>query len=87
MLAPGERLEEAQRELRIALKLDRLSTKAQNLLDFVLIMSGRNAEALANYQKVLATDLDNHSALQLSAGVLVQEARIDGRRCHPGKIG
>ncbi len=77
VFAPVGSLEEAVGELRIALKLDPLSARAQNLLDFVLILAGRNEEVLANCQNVLAADPDNHAALQLSGRVLVQQGHVD----------
>ena len=77
VLLPVGRLNEALRELRTALKLDPLSARAINFLDFALIISGHNDEVLGNSRRFLATNPTDYSAQQLSGRALVQEGKID----------
>jgi tetratricopeptide (TPR) repeat protein len=59
VLLPLGRLEEAVRELQIALKLDPLSLNVLNSLDFVLVSAGRYDEVLDNCHRVLTVAPDD----------------------------
>ena len=77
VLLPLGRLEEAVRELQIALKLDPLSLNVLNSLDFVLVSAGRYDEVLDNCHRVLTVAPDDIFAEQLSGRALLQKGRLN----------
>jgi len=96
VLLPLGRLDEAVRELRIALELDPLSPNVLNPLDFVLVSAGRYDEVLDNCRRVLTVAPDDIFAEQLSGRALLQKGRLNeaiaifekqGERGGPGFLG
>jgi tetratricopeptide (TPR) repeat protein len=77
VLLPLGRLEEAVRELQIALKLDPLFLNVLNSLDFVLVSAGRYDEVLDNCHRVLTVAPDDIFAEQLSGRALLQKGRLN----------
>ncbi len=77
VLFPLGRTQEAEQELRTALKLDPLSVSVINQMDLILLGDRRYDEVLENGRRVLGSDPDNYSAQQNSARALIQKGKLD----------
>lgn len=76
VLAQEGRYDEALREARTAAKLDPLSDRARNNVNYILVLNGQYEEALADCRKILARDPGDAAARQLLARILVQRGQI-----------
>jgi TolB-like protein/DNA-binding winged helix-turn-helix (wHTH) protein/Flp pilus assembly protein TadD len=77
VLAQEGKYDEALREARTAVRLDPLSDRARNNVNYILVLDGQYEEALADCRKILARDPGDGAALQLLARILVQQGQID----------
>jgi TolB-like protein/DNA-binding winged helix-turn-helix (wHTH) protein/Flp pilus assembly protein TadD len=77
VLFPMGKLTEAERELRVAIQLDPLSTKLTFPLNMVLMSEGKYDEVLSSCRAILAANPDDHVTQQIYGRVLVQKGRVD----------
>jgi TolB-like protein len=77
VLLPMGRMDEAERELRIAVELDPLSTKSLNWLGYFLFFAHRYDEVIRNSQHILLSNPGDYGAQQNYARALIQQGRVN----------
>ncbi len=77
VLYPMGKLTEAERELRVAIQLDPLSTKLTDLLNMILMSDLKYDEVLENCRGILTSNPNDHLAQQIYARALMQKGRVD----------
>jgi TolB-like protein/DNA-binding winged helix-turn-helix (wHTH) protein/Flp pilus assembly protein TadD len=76
VLYPVGELTQAERQLRLAIQLDPLSTSSTNALNMVLLSERKYDEVLENCRKILAANPDGRLARQIYARALMQKGRV-----------
>jgi TolB-like protein/DNA-binding winged helix-turn-helix (wHTH) protein len=76
VLYPMGKLKEAEREVRVAMQLDPLSTKLTNPLDMILMSEQRYDEVIANCRAILTSNPNDRFAQQIYARALMQKGRV-----------
>jgi tetratricopeptide (TPR) repeat protein len=71
------KLTEAERQVRLAIQLDPLSTTLANTLSLILLSERKYDEALENCLRILASNPDDHFTQQIYARALLQKGRVD----------
>jgi TolB-like protein/DNA-binding winged helix-turn-helix (wHTH) protein/Flp pilus assembly protein TadD len=77
VLYPMGKLTEAERQVRLAIQLDPLSTTLANTLSLILLSERKYDEALENCLRILASNPDDHFTQQIYARALLQKGRVD----------
>ncbi len=77
VLYPMGKLTEAERQLRVAIQLDPLTSTLTNALDMVLLSERKYDEVLENCRPILALNPDDNFTQQIYARALLQKGRVD----------
>jgi TolB-like protein/Flp pilus assembly protein TadD len=76
VLYPIGKLTEAEREVRMAIQLDPLSTKLIDSLNMILLSERKYDEVLENCRSIFAANPDDHLVQQIYARALMQKGRV-----------
>ena len=70
-------LKDAERQIRVAIQLDPLSTTSMNALDMILLSERKFDDVLENCRSILTSNPDDRLAQQAYARALMGKGRVD----------
>jgi tetratricopeptide (TPR) repeat protein len=77
VLYPMGNLKDAERQIRVAIQLDPLSTTSMNALDMILLSERKFDDVLENCRSILTSNPDDRLAQQAYARALMGKGRVD----------